>query len=233
MRIERIAIVSLAVLGMAGFVGCGSKANKASPGLTPIAANFYVLHQELYRARQWVKTEAPAQIDAHLQAYADVTGQAQGMAKDVSAEPELKKKQALKTAIDSCLAADLMFLDLEVQAIKLQAVIARLDIRIRDINQRSRGNSFKLRQAQAELDRLSKERLRNRQDLDKLLPELAPAADRCRTRLKQYNFIVAAEKIISYFNAEGIYDPFGWEQRGERRKPAAKHRPVKKPAKRR
>lgn len=192
--------------------GCRAKMSKVSQGLTPLAANYYVLHQELDRARQGVKSEALAQIDARLAAYAGVAGQIRSLAAGLDAEAELKKKAALRAAIDSSLAADSAFLALETQAITLQAAIARLDIRIKGITQQARGNSFKLRQARPELDKLGRERSQQRQQLDRVLVELAPAAARCRAALKQYNFIVAAEQIVDYFNAETIYDPFAWER---------------------
>lgn len=198
--------------GMALQQGCRPKMSKVSQGLTPLAANFYVLHQEIDRARQAVRSEVPARLDAHLPVYDGLSGQVRSMAAGLDAESALAKKPALRAAIDSSLACDSVFLGLEARAIGLQAAIARLDIRIKDITQQARGNSFKLRQAKPELDKLGRERQQVRKDLDQLLPELAPAADRCRAMLAQYNFIVAAEKVVDYFNAATIYDPFGWER---------------------
>ncbi len=212
MRHTRTAVIAGILAGILILPGCRAKMSKVSQGLTPLAANFYVLHQELDRARQGVRSEAPAQIDARLTAYAGVTGQVRAMAAGLDAETELKKKAALRAAIDSSLAADSAFLALETQAVRLQAAVARLDIRIKGITQQARGNSFKMRQAKPELDKLNRERQQWRQALDKLLSELMPAAARCRAMLKQYNFIVAAEKIVDYFNAETIYDPFAWER---------------------
>jgi len=198
--------------GMTMQLGCRPKMSKVSQGLTPLAANFYVLHQEIDRARQAVRGEPPAQIDAHLPTYDGVAGQVRSMAAGLGAEADLAKKPALRAAIDSSLACDSVFLGLETRAIALQAAIARLDIRIKGITQQARGNSFRLRQARPELDKLGRERRQRRQELDKLLAELAPAAARCRTMLSQYNFIVAAEKIVEYSNAPAIYDPFSWER---------------------
>ncbi len=231
MRNTRTAVIAGILAGILMSPGCRAKMSKVSQGLTPLAANYYVLHQELDRARQGVKNEALAQIDARLAAYAGVTGQIRSMAAGLDAEAELKKKAALRAAIDSSLAADSAFLGLETQAVTLQAAVARLDLRIKGITQQARGNSFRMRQAKPELDKLGRERQQRRQELDKLLSELMPAAVRCRATLKQYNFIVAAEKIVDYFNAEAIYDPFAWERPPARK--AAPSRAAKKITRRR
>ncbi len=229
MNIARAGLMICLVPGIIGLTGCQPKMSKVSQGLTPIAANFYVLHQELGRTRQDAATAAPEQTADHLTHYAELASRIQSLSRDAAAEPELSKKPALRAAIDSCLAADSAFIAAEGQALQLHAAVARIDLQIRDIQQHSRGNSIKMRQAQPELDRLSKESLRLRQDLDRRLPPLAAAADRCRAMLRQYNFIVKAEAIVDYFNQEGIYELAGWQQ--PPRRPAA--RPAKKSAKRR
>lgn len=210
-RIGTAAVIGI-LAGMSLQLGCRPKMSKVSQGLTPLAANFYVLHHEIDQARQAVKAEPLSSVDAHLPAYTGLAGQVRAMASGLGAEPALAKKPALRAAIDSSLACDSVFLGLETRAITLQASVSRLDIRIRDITQQARGNSFKLRQARPELDKLGRERLQRRRELDQLLVELAPAAARCRTMLAQYNFIVAAEQIVDYFNAPAIYDPFAWQR---------------------
>ena len=234
MKPARTAIVLSMLLGITGLTGCGSKMSKVAQGLTPVAANFYVLNQEVDRVRRAVRAESPEQTDAHLIKYDDLLAQMQTMAGEIAADPELNKHENLRAALTACLSTDRYFLEIEQKAISNYAAESRLGIEIQDLAQTARGNSIRIREIQGRLDDLSNQQQQYHQALVKLLPELAPAAKRCREVLKQYNDIVAAEKIVSFFNSESVYDPFSWEQgRAERRKPAAKPRSTRKPAKRR
>ena len=234
MKPARTAIVLSVLLGMTGLTGCGSKMSKVAQGLTPLAANFYVLNHEVDRVRQAVRAESPEQTDAHLTKYDDLVAQMRTMAGEIAADPELKKHENLRVALSACLSASLGLLDIEQKAIANYAAESRLGIEIQNLAQTARGNSIRIREIQGRLDGLSNQQQQYHQSLFKLLPELAPAAKRCQELLKQYNDIVAAEKIVSFFNAESLYDPFSWEQgRAERRKPVAKPKTARKPARRR
>lgn len=229
-----VSLCACLVLGLIGTAGCGPKMSKMAQGLTPVAANFYILNQDVGRVRGLVRAAVPEQTDVFLPQYDELLDQMRTMGKDIAAEPELKKHEDLRTAIASCLNADTILLAVEKDAIANFAAESRLGIEINDLAQTARGNTIRMREIQGQLGELSDRQQRCHAALLKVMPQLAPAAERCRALLQRYNTVAAAESIVTYYNDAGIYDPFGWERGGaERRRPAAKPGAAKKPAKRR
>jgi hypothetical protein len=233
MRTIRYSLSLVAICAVTvAFAGCGSQMAKVSQGLTPIVVNFYVVNQDLDRARQAVKDNVPAQADDQLKAYNEVIAHLQTMAGDLARDPELKKKPELLAMLDSCIAADTIFLNLEAAAVGCRAASARLGQQINDIEQRSRGNTIKARQYQGELNTLESQRRQQQAALGGLLPRVTGAAAQCRALLVRYNGFAASAKLISYFNNDTIFEPFGWEQAASSHaKPAAKarHKTAAKP----
>lgn len=235
--VRTVIAVSMA-LGMAGLSGCGPKMSKMAQSLTPVAANFYVLNQDVGRARGAVRSAVPEQSDMTLPQYDDLLAQMRTMGTDIASETELKKHEDLRAAIAACLDADTILLAAEKDAVASYAAESRLGIEINDLAVSARGNTIRMRQIEGQLGALSDRQQRHHAALLKVLPQLAPAADRCRGLLQRYNTVAAAESIVTYFNDPGIYDPFGWERGGPPRrrpaaKPAAKSRTAKKAGKRR
>jgi hypothetical protein len=223
MEKARTGIVLFAVLGMTGLTGCGSKMSKVAQGLTPVAANFYMLNQDIGRAREAVRGAVPQQSDAALPQYVELLAQVRAMAKDIGAEPELKKHEDLRAALEACLDADSVLLAAENDAIASYAAESRLGIEISDLAQSARGNSIRQREVQGQLGELTDRQQRYHAALLALLPRLVPSADRCHSLLQRYNDVVTAGKVVSYVNDAGIFDPFAWERGGSpRRRPAAK-----------
>ncbi len=236
MRIIRCLLPLAAFCALTvAFAGCGSQMAKVSQGLTPIVVNFYVVNQDLDRARQAVKEDVPAQADAQLKAYNEVVAHLQTMASDLARDPELKKQPELLALLDSCIAADTVFLDLEAAAVGCRAASARLGTEIGEIKQRSRDNSMTARQYQKELAALESQRRTEQAKLTALAPQIVGLAGRCRALLLKYNGFAAAGKLITYFNRDDIFEPFGWEKAASgsakpaaRRTAAAKHRRAKR-----
>ncbi|HTY09240.1 MAG TPA: hypothetical protein VMF29_08745 [Candidatus Edwardsbacteria bacterium] len=221
----------ICLLGVALW-GCSQKASKVSQGLTPIVVNFYVVNQELAHARQAVKDDVPGQADTHLKAYGDVVTELRTMSAELAKDPELAKNPGLKAIIDSCLAADTSFLNLESAAIAAKSAEVRMDQQIHDINQKSRGNSMQASQYQRELKTLETQLRQQLATLAGLTPQLDRGAAQCRALLQHYNGVAAAGKLITYFNSETIFDLSAWEKpRAEHARPAAraKHRTAAKP----
>jgi len=217
-------VVFIAVIAvLSGVTGCRPKVSKMAQGITPVVANFYVLNIEINELRQVIRDAAPSNADTLQATYQRLLDEARALTSETQADPELKKRPALKDAMAACLADEQAFLDAEARAVANYAAESRLGDQINEINQHSRGNTIKRQQVEAQISVLFTEQQKYHQQLEKVLPAVAYASQRCRALLRTYNSELEAEKIVNYSNDEGIFNQFTWENaKPKRGKPLAK-----------
>ncbi len=211
------------IVVLTGATGCRPRVSKVAQGITPVVANFYVLNIEINELRQVIRDAAPSEADTLQASYQRLLTEAQALSTETLADAELKKRPALKDAMAACLADEQEFLGAESQAVANYAAESRLGDQINEINQHSRGNTIRISEVEGQVSVLFSQQQQYHQQLVKLLPPLVAAAGRCQAELKDYNGVLAAEKIVNYFNDEGIFKLLAWENAGpEHGKPAGR-----------